>query len=251
MPAQHLLHIDASARPGLSGVDPHGSHTRRLTRRFMDRWRAIRPVDQVTYRDLGRAPPSPVTGEWIAAAFTPPERRDAEMGAWLAESDRLVSELQRAHLVVIGAPMYNLGVPSPLKAWIDNIVRVGVTFGFDRNRVGDPYWPMLRPGKRLVILSSRGDSGYGPGGRLEAYNLVERSITLPLSYIGITDTYSAAIEFDEFADNRLSASIAKAEATVDALVQKLAAAPFAPSSRTLPKEAPIPQGRMPQGGMEP
>ncbi|WP_343517799.1 NAD(P)H-dependent oxidoreductase [Sphingomonas sp.] len=237
MPTDHVLHIDASARPGLSGVDPHGSHTRRLTRRFVDRWRAIRPQDVVTYRDLGRKPPSPVTGEWIAAAFAPADQRDAAMRAHLAESDHLIAELRRADLVVIGAPMYNLGVPSPLKAWIDNIVRVGVTFGFDRNRTDDPYWPMLPPGKRLVILSSRGDCGYEAGGRLETFNLVERSITLPMSYIGITETYGVAIENDEFADDRLSASIAKAEAAIDTLVQELAGTPLDASSHTGSREA--------------
>lgn len=232
MPTQHLLQIDASARPGLSGVDPHGSHTRRLTRRFVDRWRALRPDDRIDYRDVGSEPPSPVTGEWIAAAFAPPAQRNAAMRAHLDESDRLVRELQRADLVVIGAPMYNLGIPSPLKAWIDNIVRVGVTFGFDRNRADTPYWPMLPPGKRLVLLCSRGDFGYEDDARLGAYNLVERSITLPLSYIGITDTHSVAIEYDEFADDRLSASIAKAEAAVDALVRAFAAAPRFPSSQS-------------------
>ena len=232
MGMQHLLQIDASARPGLSGIDPHGSHTRRLTRRFVDCWRALRPDGRIDYRDVGREPPSPVTGEWIAAAFAPPVERSAAMNVHLAESDRLVRELQRADVVVIGAPMYNLGIPSPLKAWIDNIVRVGVTFGFDRDRGDNPYWPMLPPGKQLVLLCSRGDFGYEDDARLGAYNLVERSVTLPLSYIGITDTHSVAVEYDEFADDRLSASIAKAEAAVDALALKLAGAPHLRSSHS-------------------
>lgn len=222
MPTLRLLQIDASARLGISGIDPHGSHTRRLTRHFIDRWRAVRPADQVIYRDLGREPPSTVTAEWIAAAFTPPEQRDAGMGAQLVESNRLIEELKRADVVVIGVPMYNFGIPATLKAWIDNVVRVGATFGFDRRRAEGPYWPMLPAGKRLVILSSRGDAGYDPGGRLESKNLVERSITAPMSYIGLTETTSIAIEYDEFADDRLSASIARAESAVETLVRKLA-----------------------------
>ncbi|QCI63961.1 FMN-dependent NADH-azoreductase [Phreatobacter stygius] len=240
MPALHLLHIDASARPGVSGIHPHGSHTRRLTRHLVDRWRAVRPADRVIHRDLSREPPSPVTAEWIAAAFTPPERRDAGMNAYLAESDRLIEELRRADLVVIGVPMYNFGVPATLKAWIDNVVRVGATFGFDRARAEGPYWPMLPAGKRLVILSSRGDAGYDPGGRLESLNLVERSITMPMSYVGLTETYCIAIEYDEFADDRLSASIAKAEGAVDALVQKLTAEPVEVSPGTMSDEVATP-----------
>jgi FMN-dependent NADH-azoreductase len=239
MPALHLLHIDASARLGVSGIHPHGSNTRRLTQHFVDRWSSVRPQDQVIYRDLSRQRPSPVTAEWIDAAFIPPEQRDAEMTAYLAESDRLVEELTRADLVVIGVPMYNFGIPATLKAWIDNVVRVGATFGFDRDRAEGPYWPMLSAGKRLVILSSRGDAGYDPGGRLESVNLVERSITLPMSYIGLTETYRIAIEYDESADDRLAASIDKAESAVDTLVQKLAAAQLQ-VSRTLPDDAAIP-----------
>ncbi len=217
----NILQIDASARPGISGVDPRGSHTRRLTRRFIERWQAARPQDSVSYRDVGQQPPSPVSGDWIAAAFTRPERRDEAARAQRAESDVLVEELLRADLIVIGAPMYNFGLPAQLKAWVDNVVRVGVTFGFDRSRQGEPYWPMLPPGKRLVILSSRGDYGYDPGGRLEALNLVERGLSVPMAYLGLTDTHSIAIEYDEFGDERLRASISTAEIAVDELVATL------------------------------
>lgn len=218
----NILQIDASARPGISGIDPRGSHTRRLTRRFVERWRETRPQDSVTYRDVGQQPPSPVSGDWIAAAFTRPERRDEAARACLAESDILVQELLCADLVVIGAPMYNFGLPAQLKAWVDNVVRVGVTFGFDRSRQGEPYWPMLPAGKRLVILSSRGDYGYDPGARLGDINLVERGLSVPMSYLGLTQTHSIAIEYDEFGDERLRASISAAEAAVDALVAELA-----------------------------
>lgn len=218
----NILQIDASARPGISGIDPRGSHTRRLTRRFVERWQEARPQDSVTYRDVGQQPPSPVSGDWIAAAFTRPERRDEAARACLAESDILVQELLCADLVVIGAPMYNFGLPAQLKAWVDNVVRVGVTFGFDRSRQGEPYWPMLPAGKRLVILSSRGDYGYDPGARLGDINLVERGLSVPMSYLGLTQTHSIAIEYDEFGDERLRASISAAEAAVDALVAELA-----------------------------
>ncbi|HEX8421447.1 MAG TPA: NAD(P)H-dependent oxidoreductase [Sphingomonas sp.] len=216
-----VLHIDASARSGLSDRDPHGSHTRRLSRRFIDRWSEARPTDIVIYRDVGSEPPRPVSGDWIAAAFCPPERRNGTQNAVLAESDQLTTELLAADLIVIGAPMYNFGVPAQLKAWIDNIVRVGVTFGFDRARAGEPYWPMLPSDKRLVILTARGDYGYDAGGRLAAMNLVEAGLKVPLAYIGVTESDTVAIEYDEFADERLNESIAAAEASIDRLVERL------------------------------
>lgn len=215
-----ILHLDASARPGVSGAQPHGSHTRRLSARFVSRWRSLRPDDAIVYRDIGQSPPQPVTGDWIHAAFTPPARREAWMHEALAESDALVDELLAADVIVAGVPMYNFGVPSGFKAWIDNIVRVGRTFGFDRDRAGEPYWPLLAgQGRRVVVLGSRGDYGYGD--RLRAMNHVEPSIRTALGYIGIDAMDAVAVEYDEFGGERLARSIAQAEAEVDALAERL------------------------------
>lgn len=141
----------------------------------------------------------------------------------LLESDLLVDEIQASDVIVVGAPMYNFGVPAPLKAWIDNVVRVGRTFGFDRSREGAPYWPLLAPGKQLVVLSARGDGGYGLGGPLADANLVEASLRVPLAYIGISDFWSVAAEWDEFGDDRIVTSVRAAEAEIDVLVSRLAA----------------------------
>jgi len=219
-----LLHIDSSARSGGSDTQAHGSHSRRLSARFVRRWRELRPGDEVTVRDVGQHPPAPVTGGWIHAAFTPPDRREAWMRDALAESDALVDELLAADVIVVGVPMYNFGMPAQLKAWIDNIVRVGRTFGFDRTREGEPYWPMLADsGKRLVLLSSRGDYGYGHGERLEALNHVEPGVLTPLRYIGIAQAHTVAAEYDEFGGDRLRASLERAEGEIDALVERLVA----------------------------
>jgi FMN-dependent NADH-azoreductase len=217
-----LLHIDASARPGTSEESRFGSHSRRLTARFVRRWQERFPLDRIVYRDVGLVPPRPVTGQWIHAAFTRPDEREPWMTEVLSESDALVDELLAADIIVAGVPMYNFGMPAQFKAYIDNIVRVGRTFGFDRAREGAPYWPLVTDGKTLVILSSRGDYGYDSGERLEHMNHVEGGVAVPFGYIGITDVHSAAVEFDEFADDRLQASIEAAEERVDALVRDLA-----------------------------
>ncbi|HEX2114665.1 MAG TPA: NAD(P)H-dependent oxidoreductase [Alphaproteobacteria bacterium] len=208
-----LLHIDASARRTRS-------HTRHLSKRFVDNWRTRRPVDEVIVRDVGADPPPPVTEAWVAAAFAKPEQRTAEMTAALAVSDRLIDELERADIVVAGVPMYNFGVPAPLKAYIDNIVRVGRTFGFDRTRVENPYWPILRP-KPVIILSARGDYGYDAGQRIAHVNHVEPYLREVLGFIGLSDVTSIAVEYDEFRDERFDESLRRAEAAVDHLVIRL------------------------------
>ncbi|HET6157510.1 MAG TPA: NAD(P)H-dependent oxidoreductase [Dongiaceae bacterium] len=218
----NLLQIDSSARPGRSDQSRYGSHTRRLTDRFARRWMAGRPQDLLTYRDVGQSPPHPVTGEWIHAAFTKPDEREGWMHDELAESNALVDELIAADLIVAGVPMYNFGMPAQFKAYIDNIVRVGRTFGFDRSRPGDPYWPMLAGmGKRLVVLGARGDYGYDPGGRQAHVNHVEGGVRDVFAYLGVIDFDSIAIEYDEFADDRLQMSVTAAEHSVDDLVDRL------------------------------
>jgi FMN-dependent NADH-azoreductase len=220
-----LLHIDSSARSGHSGTDAHGSHTRRLTARFVKQWRQIDPTSKVIHRDVGLQPPPPVTGAWIRAAFTPEHAREPSMRAILAMSDELVAEIIAADVIVAGVPMYNFGPPAPFKAYIDNIIRVGKTFGFDRSRAGDPYWPLLTDQrKRLVILSSRGDYGYDAGERIAERNHVEPSVRTAFAYIGITQTWGVAAEYDEFGGERLLASLTNAEKEVDRLAHQLAVA---------------------------
>lgn len=219
-----LLHIDASARPGRSGTHEHGSHSRRLTHHFVAAWRAARPQDDVIYRDIGATPPGHVTGEWIAAGYTPAAEREPWMHNVLAESDALIDEIRRSDVLVIGVPMYNFGMPAPLKSWIDNIVRIGATFDFDRSRE-NPYVPLLADrNRRTVLLSSCGSSGYGPGGFQAHMDLLTPGITGPLALLGLGEVHSVAIEHAEDHGDLLDRSIAAALARTEALVSELQAA---------------------------
>lgn len=216
-----LLHIDASARPGLSGTHVHGSHSRRLSQHFVTTWRAAQPQAEVIRRDIGATPPGHITGEWIAAGYTPAAEREPWMHAALAESDMLIEEIRRADVLVIGVPMYNFGMPTPLKAWIDNVVRIGATFDFDRGRE-NPYVPLLaeRP-RRTVLLTSCGSNGYGPGGFQSHLDLLTPGIASPLALLGLTEMHSVTIEHAEDHGDLLDQSIATALARVETLVGEL------------------------------
>lgn len=212
-----LLHIDSSARRGRAGEHPHGSHTRRLTHAFVRRWLAARAGDEVVYRDVGAQPPRPVQHEWIPAAFTRAVQRTPAQQAVLKESDALVRELQAAEILVVGMPMYNFGMPAPLKAWVDAIVRIGLTFDFDPGRE-NPYVPLLadRP-RRAVLLTSRGGHGFDAGGACAAVNHADTALRDVLAFIGITDVQAIAIEHEEAGGEALAASVAQALRKVDAL----------------------------------
>ncbi len=208
----HILQLDASARPGLAGTDEHGSLSRRLTHRFVTGWQARQPTATVTHRDVGGTPPSFIDQRWIQAAFTPPERHEAWMAEMLAESDRLIDELVAADVVLFGAPLYNFGMPAALKAWVDQVVRVGRTVDFDPSRPEDPFTPLLadRP-RQAIILSSRGGAGFEPGGALAHMNHLEPGLATALEFIGITRIHRVAIEHQEEGGDRLAASIESAE----------------------------------------
>ena len=218
----HILHLDASARPGLAGKDQHGSHSRNLTQRFVSQWLARRAQDSLTYRDIGQNPPSFISHDWIASSFTPAEQREPWMQETLAESDQLVDELVAADVLVIGAPLYNFGMPAALKAWIDLIVRPGRTVDIDESNPLDPYVPKLadRP-RHAVILSARGGIGFGVGGEMAHLNHLEPNLITALGFIGITQVHQIAIEGQEVGGELLAESVAQALNQVDALVAQL------------------------------
>lgn len=208
-----LLHIDASPRG-------ERSLTRRLSQHFVDTWLASRPGDRVIVRDVGRQPPPFIDEAWIAAAFTAPDERTAQQRDALRVSDELIDELVAADVVVLGVPMHNYGMPAALKAWLDNVMRIGRTFTFDLARGDFPIEPVLA-GKTLVVTSSRGEFGFAPGGVRAAKNQLDPHLAAVGSYLGVAASHTIAIEYQEFRDTRHEASVAQAFAAVPILVDAL------------------------------
>ncbi|MBD1915971.1 MULTISPECIES: FMN-dependent NADH-azoreductase [Cyanophyceae] len=206
----HLLHIDSSPRG-------ERSHSRRMTREFVEAWQQTHPSDTVTYRDIGRQPVPHVDEPWIVAAYTPPEQRTPEMWEALSVSVRLIDELIAADIVVVGCPMYNFSIPSTFKAYIDQIVRTGHTFAIDPEDAEDPYKPLLH-GKKMFVITARGASGFGPGERYGHMNHQDPYLRVAFGFIGITDITFVHIENDEHSSESLAASIAAAQAQVAELV---------------------------------
>jgi FMN-dependent NADH-azoreductase len=169
MPA--LLAIEASPRHEFST-------SRKLTAIFVNQWKAAHPGAAVVVRDLTRMPPPFVDLAWIGGAFTPREQHSAESAAAIKVSDDLVAELKAADHIVIGTPMFNFSIPAVLKAYIDQIVRVGVTVSLDN--VG-----LLTGKKATIILASGGD--FSSGSPVEKYNQASGYLRQVLAWIGIKD----------------------------------------------------------------
>ena len=216
-----ILHIDASARPGLGGIDPHGSYSRRLTQTFVSRWLSLQPDAEVRYRDIGKQPPAHVDQRWIEAAFGS-ERDSAWALEVLAPSNELIDELLWAEVLVLGVPMYNFGMPSSLKAWIDQIVRLNRTVFHTPGVEGFPYTGAFA-GRKLpvVVLSSRGDYELNPGGQYAHMNHLEPAIKTSLGFIGFEEFHSIAVEHQSDGGQLLEASLDSALSATTMLAENV------------------------------
>jgi FMN-dependent NADH-azoreductase len=99
----------------------------------------------------------------------------------LAVGERVLEEFLAADVVVIGAPMYNFGIPSHLKAWIDRLAVAAKAFSYTtKGPVG------LAGGKTVIIASSRG-AFYGPDSPVNAFDHQEKYLNAVFDLFGITD----------------------------------------------------------------
>ncbi len=170
-----LLHIDSSPLYGRSV-------SRELTHEFVMQWQSVHSDGSITERDLNADPATPVTAEWVGAAYTPAESRSPEQKALLAFSDKLLAELETADEYVFGVPMHNFGVPSVLKLWIDQICRVNRTFAYQD---GKPKGLLL--GKRATFIVASGGI-YDAGTQMASFNFVEPYLKSVFGFLGVKDT---------------------------------------------------------------
>lgn len=138
---------------------------------------------EVVRRDLNDGIPL-VDEAWIAANFTAEDDRSAEQRATLAFSDALVEELQRADVLVIGAPIYNFGVPAALKAWVDMIARARKTFRY----TGNGPEGLLQHKTAFVVIASGGVAVDSPVDFATPY------LRQALRFVGITDVHVIAAD---------------------------------------------------------
>ncbi len=161
-------------------TSPRGDYSisRNMTRRFVAEWQAANPSGAVVERDLVDTHLPFVTAPWLQAYFTPPQQHSSEMKEALRLSDELVAEILAADHIVIATPVYNYNVPAALKAWVDHIVRKGMTLGVDGRG--------LVTGKKATVLLASGGV-YTEGSPIRDRDIASQYLRLILNVIGITD----------------------------------------------------------------
>ncbi|MGH8233810.1 MAG: FMN-dependent NADH-azoreductase [Rhodanobacteraceae bacterium] len=156
-----LLHLDSSALGQFSV-------SRQLSALIVQEWKRRQPGIQITYRDLV-ANPIP---HWVPVVDA--SREPDGLG------QAVFDEFMAADVIVIGAPMYNFGISTQLKAWIDRIAIPGKVFRYGANGPEG-----LAGGKKVVIASSRG--GIYSQGPAAAADFQEPYLRTVLGFFGITD----------------------------------------------------------------
>jgi FMN-dependent NADH-azoreductase len=196
-----LLHIDSS----ILGAN---SVSRILSSEIVAAERRCHPGLEVVYRDLGAAPVDHLTGAHLAAAQgatpeTPALQKD------LAEGQAALDEFLAADIVVIGAPMYNFGVSSQLKAWIDRLAIAGKTFRYtEKGPEG------LAGGKKVIIASSRG--GFYSGDSAIAFlDHQETYLRGIFGFFGVTDVTFIRAEGIALGPDQREQAIAAARAEIE------------------------------------
>lgn len=203
----NILQINASVR----GT---ASHSSRLAGEIVERLQASDEKAALTLRDLAREPVGTLDEAALQALFTAAGDRSPAQAARVAQADAVIAQVQAADVIVLGVPMYNFGVPSSLKDWIDALARAGVTFKYtDRGSVG------LLTGKKVYVALARGG----------LYRDTPADTQVPylravLGFMGMTDVsfvYAEGLNMGPEAERQ---GLASARAQIEALLPEAVAA---------------------------
>lgn len=187
-----------------SSVFSDGGNSSALVNAKVAALKAAHPDATIVERDLGANPIPHLDGGRVGAFFTPAENRTAEQQQVDDFSMTLIEELKAADQVVVGVPMYNFGIPSQLKSWIDHVARAGITFRYTENGpqglIGD---------KPVTVVAARGGLYAGTEN-----DTVTPYIKLFFSFVGITDVRFVFAEGLNMGDDMKDKAMDEARAAV-------------------------------------
>jgi len=192
----NILHIDCSPRPD--------SHSRKLSAAIVEKLLALYPFSNITRRDLGYEP-IPHAGPGYAAVLASPASL-AAAGPWsdsLRLSERLIEEVEGADVIVVGTPMHNFTVPSVLKAWIDQVLRVGRTI-------------KITPAGKVGILQDRpvfigvASGGVFTGDGANQPDFLTPYLSAALGCIGLNAVHYLPVQATAFTDDASVAEVRRA-----------------------------------------
>lgn len=168
-----ILHI-------ISSPKGENSFSTKLGNAIIDKLKAAEPDSTIQVHDLTKHPFPHLEEATLAAFYTPAEQHTSESRKALKHSDEAIAELMDADILVIGAPLWNFGIPSVLKAWVDHIARAGVTFKYSEAGAEG-----LVKGKKVYVAMASG--AIYSSGPYQAIDFVSTYLKGLLGFLGMTD----------------------------------------------------------------
>ncbi|MFB0497016.1 FMN-dependent NADH-azoreductase [Mucilaginibacter sp. SG538B] len=175
-----ILHLISSPRG-------EASFSVKLGKAIVSELQSAHPDHTLITHDLTATPFPHLEEAHITSFFTPEEKRTPELVEAVKHSDEAIAELMNADTIVIDAPMYNFGIPSTLKTWIDHVARAGKTFKYD----GKTPEGLVKNKKVYLAISS---GGVYSEGFMKAYDFTESYLRAVLGFMGMTDIKAFRVE---------------------------------------------------------
>lgn len=187
-----LLHIKSS-------IFGDGGKSSQLAADFIKKWQEIEPQGQVVIRDLINNATPHLDADIVTALMTGEADRSTAQQEVATHSDKLINEIRQADLIVIGVPMYNFGIPSQMKAYLDQLARAGITFKYtDQGPIG------LLDDKPVYLFATRGGLYRDSGADFQI-----PFMTQFLNFIGLKNIdiiYAEGLNMGDMADTSLAAA---------------------------------------------
>ena len=161
-----------------TSLSGENSKSKQLVEQFISNWKENTDVN-VNERDLAKDNIPHLSGEEMQAWMTDVEQRTENQQQLASLSDTYIKEVQDADVLVVGMPMYNFGVPSVFKAWIDRIARAGITFRYTEN---GPQG--LLENKTVYVVATRG--GVYAGTEKDSQTQYLKDV---FAFVGLTDVH--------------------------------------------------------------
>jgi FMN-dependent NADH-azoreductase len=182
------------------------SYSTKVGRSLAEELAATHPGTRIVVRDLASDPLPHIGADFLSGLVAPAESRTVAQTAAVTLSDDIISEVFSADIIVIASAMINFGLSSTLKTWFDYLLRAGGTFKYsERGPEG------LVKGKKAYIVEARG--GIYSEGPMKAADFQEPYLKQLLSFIGITDVETIAVEGvalgPEVAEKAFAAALAR------------------------------------------
>ncbi len=191
------------------------SYSQQIARRVVDDLKIANPAASIVVRNVARDPLPHVGDAFVSGMALSAEQRSPAEARAIAVSDALIDEMIAADVLVLAVPMYNFGLPSALKAWIDHVVRAGRTFSYGaQGPLG-----LLKNKKAVVVVSRGGIYSEGP---MQAFDFQENYLKSVLGFIGISEVEVVRVEGVAMGEQAVRKAMLAARTRSDNVVRELA-----------------------------